>query len=163
MFVLRNKQFSSKCFYEHVEYSFDNLGETFWMKGRKNISQCPKMIQFFQKNFLEIILWTRRMRFWHLSRKLLNRRPQLYCWMSKTIRKFLSRIYSIKMFRLTRRILFWLHRRNFSTKKPKRFCSLSWKDANKNFSGKIHCLRLFLRARRMQFRSARRNFLHIRP
>ena len=81
----------------------------------------------------------------------------------KQYEKFFSGKYSFKMVRWKRKILFWQPRRNFSSKRPKRFCSLSWKDGKQYFSGKIHCLKLFLRTRRMQFWRACRNFFHIRP
>ena len=81
----------------------------------------------------------------------------------KQYENFFSGKYSFKMFRWKRKKLFLQPRRNFSSERPKRFCSLSWKDGKQYFSGKIHCLKLFLRTGRMQFSSARRNFLHIRP
>ena len=81
----------------------------------------------------------------------------------KQYEKFFSGKYSFKMFRWKRKILFWQPHRNFSSERPKRFCSLSWMDGKQYFSGKIHCLKLFLRTRRMQFWRACRNFFHIRP
>ena len=80
----------------------------------------------------------------------------------KQYENFFSVKYSFKMFRWKRKILFWQPCRNFSSERPKRFCSLSWKDGKQYFSGKIQCLKLFLRTRRMQFWRACRNFFHIR-
>ena len=119
--LFKKKQDSSKCSYGHVEYSFENFGEIFWIKGRKIVSQCPKLIQNFQKIFLQTLLWTRRMQFWQLSQKLLNRRQQLCRWLPKKKTIFFSGKYSIKIFRWKRKKLFLQPRRNFLQWKAETF------------------------------------------
>ena len=125
----------------HIDCSFDQPADVFPSQGetlRLDVGKWWKHFIFLPKKlvFLKTIPWTRRVQLWRGSRKVFEKRPLFHRWMAKKT-WFFSKKTLITMFRWKRKILFRQPRRNFSSKRPKRFCSLSWKDGKQYFSEKL--------------------------